>query len=63
MIENTRIFTVEITAIEKVSDICGMATQESASSLLKTEVKALGYDNVNVIKVQDFVRNIKEEGK
>lgn len=68
MREITRVFTVEATYIEQVTDAeyAAMVTKEEAGEgyvkALKTATEA---DDVNLVRVQDFVRDIDipfEEG-
>ena len=56
MKEVTRIFTVEVTSIDKVQDdMSDLMPKEEAADKLKACLESLEADNINVVKVQDFI--------
>lgn len=64
MKEITRIITVEITAIRKVDDDCIPMEKNDASEVIKAVIRAnFNTDNVNVVGVQDFIRDLDVKGE
>ena len=62
MVEITRIFTVEITAVDKAPEE-KILPKEEAKQLLKKRIEKYlncDIDNVNVTNVQDFIRELGE---
>ena len=65
MKEVERIFTVEITCIEKVDDDLEnlLPKEEAEEKLKKTLEEKFDVSNINMAKVQDFIRDVKEESE
>lgn len=64
MKEITRIFTVEITGIKKLESESELATKEEAAMILTEDIKkGFVVDDVKVLKVQDFIRDLDEDKK
>ena len=65
MKELTRIWTVELTEIDKANDevieeLLNKYTKHRIMQGITNEVKNLGFDDVHVINIQDFVKDVKE---
>lgn len=65
MKEVERIFTVEITCIAKLDDdLENLMPKEEAEEKLKKMLEEKSYvSNINIAKVQDFIRDVKEESE
>jgi hypothetical protein len=65
MKEVERIFTVEITCIEKVDDDLEnlMPKEEAEEKLKKALEEKFDVTHINMEKVQDFIRDVKKESE
>ena len=60
MVELTRVFTVELTVIDVGKNEAEFDSKKDSAAFLKEviEDRINGFDNVNVTKVQDFIREV-----
>lgn len=66
MKENTRITTIQITEVERISDkMTDYIASDEAKAIYKNNMelslkKMLGVDDVKVTNVQDFIQDVEE---
>ena len=66
MKENTRITTIQITEVERISDkMTDYIVSDEAKAIYKNNMelslkKMLGVDDVKVTNVQDFIQDVEE---
>ena len=66
MKELTRVWTMELTEISKADDevieeLLNKYTKHRVMQGITNDIKNLGFDDVHVINMQDFVRDVKED--
>lgn len=60
MKEITRIITIELTEIARINDEDEIYTRDEVMREAPTHIKkALGVDDINIVKVQDFIREVE----